>query len=172
MTDDPKLDSDRALYFSWRAAELRAAAAGGDVRRPSAMELASYADRTLDDVRKEAVEAAMAGSPHLLREMLALRRGGLPEHASEKFLDRARQLVPSEAPARRGADIVKLAPPRKPRRYGLELGGIVTWGALAASILIVSMLGFNIGMATQQAIEQVPGAAAVDLLEQADPVVG
>lgn len=149
MMDDPPFEPDKALAARWRSA--RAIDRAPD--RPDALTLAAYAEGRLDEAAAEAVEAALAADPELLDTLLALRAPIEPEVASVALIRSAQSLgrgepvvVPFPAP-RPGA-----AAPRPVKAW-------LAWGAVAASLLLVSAAGFDLGLKTEHTIN---ATAAID----------
>jgi hypothetical protein len=148
MIDDPSFEPDRALFKRWRAA-----ASGAGAARPDALTLAAYVDGRLAGAAAEAVEAALAADPQLLDLLLVLRQPEPPAIASAALIRSAQDLVPA---------------PR--RAAGPQAAGGVTpwyaWGAIAASLLIVAIGGFDLGMRTAYAVNAASAADSPgDLLD-------
>jgi hypothetical protein len=148
MIDDPPFEPDRALFTRWRTARSGAAPAA-----PDALALAAYADGRLAGAAAEAVEAALATDPELLDMLLALGQPAPPAIASAALIRSARGLVPS---------------PRRiilPEAAG-RVGPWYAWGAVAASLLIVAIGGFGLGMRTAYVVNAVIAADSPgDLLD-------
>ena len=138
--DDPPFEPDRALFERWRAA------AGSDAPRDAldALTLAAYAEGRLDEAAAERVEAALAADPELLDTLLALRAPAEAALPSQELIRAAQALVP---PAE--AVVVPFARPAAAAR---PLKAWLAWGALAASLLLVSTAGFGVGMLTGSAV--------------------
>jgi len=137
MMDDPPFEPDRALFARSHAARDAAAPVPA---LPDALTLAAYAEGRLDDAAAEAVEAALAADPDLLETLLALRAPAEPESASAKLVHSAQALVPAEP-------VVVPFPARK-RVAPRPVKAWLAWGAVAASLLLVSVAGFDVGLAT------------------------
>jgi anti-sigma factor RsiW len=131
MMEDPPFEPDKALAARWRAAAASAPA-------PDMLTLAAYAEGRLDEAAAEAVEAALAADPELLDTYLALRAPAETEAASAALIRSAQALVRTEP-------VVVPFPTRKP---AAPVKAWLAWGAVAASLLLVSVAGFNLGMAT------------------------
>ncbi len=136
MMDDPPFEPDRALFARWHAARDAAAPAPA---LPDAVTLAAYAEGRLDDAAAEAVEAALAADPDLLETLLALRAPPQPE-AAAAVIRSAQALVRAEP-------VVVPFPVRKPGA-ARPVKAWLAWGAVAASLLLVSVAGFDMGLAT------------------------
>jgi anti-sigma factor RsiW len=137
MMDDAPFEPDRALFARWRDATPAPAL-------PDALTLAAYAEGRLDDAAIEAVEAALAADPELIETLLALRAPAQTETASAVLIRSAQALVRAEPivvpfPSR------KAAAPRPVKAW-------LAWGAVAASLLLVSVAGFNLGLETGHSV--------------------
>jgi hypothetical protein len=141
MMDDPPFEPDRALFARWHAARDAAAPA---LAQPDALTLAAYAEGRLDEAAAEAVEAAFAADPHLLETLLALRAPPEPETASAKLIHSAQALVRAEP-------VVVAFPARRPVAPR-PVKAWLAWGAVAASLLLVSVAGFDMGLATGHSV--------------------
>ena len=139
MMDDPPFEPDRALFARWRARDADAPA------MPDALTLAAYAEGRLDEAAAESVEAALAADPDLLETLLALRAPPEPEAASAALIRSAQALVRAEP-------VVVPFPTRKPAA-ARPVKAWLAWGAVAASLLLVSVAGFNLGAATSHAVD-------------------
>ncbi len=133
MMDDPPFEPDRALVARWRDATTAPVP-------PDALTLAAYAEGRLGETEAEAVEAALATDPALLETLLALRAPAETETASATLIHSAQALVRAEA-------VVVPFPARKPVA-ARPVTAWLAWGAVAASLLLVSVAGFNLGVAT------------------------
>ncbi len=158
MTDDTPLELDRPLYRRWRSAARRPGASA------DSLAVSAYAERRLDETTAEPVERAFAANPEMFDAVLDARRGLTPEPVSAELIARMQAIVPWPA----SADVIAL----RPRSRSGYLGGVLAWGALAASVLVVSLVGFNLGVETQQKIERPSANAPVDLLGETDSPVG
>src|SRR5579859_4651655 len=137
MMEDPPFEPDRALTARWRSARATADPAP---ETPDALTLAAYAEGRLDEAATEAVEAALAADPELLDTLLALRAEPAPETASAALIHSAQALVRAES-------VVVAFPTRKPAPPS-RVNAWLVWGAVAASLLLVSVAGFDMGLAT------------------------
>ncbi len=152
MMDDPPFEPDRALVARWRDAAPAPEA-------PDALTLAAYAEGRLDDTEAEAVEAALAADPELLESLLALRAPVDAETASTALIRSAQALVRAEA-------VVVPFPGRKPVA-ARPVTAWLAWGAVAASLLLVSVAGFNLGVATGHTADAISAVdeSSSDLLD-------
>lgn len=141
MMDDPPFEPDRALFARWHAARDAAATAPA---LPDALTLAAYAEGRLGEAAAEAVEAALAADPELLDTLLALRAP--PRAAASAALIRSAQALVRAEP------VVVPFPVRKPAA-ARPVRAWLAWGAVAASLLLVSVAGFNLGAATSHAVD-------------------
>lgn len=127
---------DAALWRRWRSAGASGAAEGAD---PDPLLLAAYAEDRLPPDAAEAIEDWLAVNPWAGLDIVAARRAkeaALPA-APEDIVTRAAALVGAgraEVPAFR-------RPAPQPRRWRLAAG----WGAMAASMLVASLVGFAMG---------------------------
>jgi hypothetical protein len=158
MVGEPQIDQGRALYERWRAFRPDEASV------PDALTLAAYADARPGDVDAIAVELALAADPDLLGDVLAAREGVEPEIPSAAFLAEAGAAFA----ASRSAEIIPFRRSRAPR-----FSGLLGWGAVAASLLFVSLMGFGLGVEAQQTIDVSPAnAGSVELFDLADSGIG
>ncbi|HVJ54485.1 MAG TPA: hypothetical protein VM689_18635 [Aliidongia sp.] len=144
MTDETPFEPDRTLYERWRSLPSAPAAAP-----PDAMTLAAYLDGRLDESGSAAIEAALAADPKLLDLLLDLRRPMAAEPAPGGIVARAQALVDA-LPA-------KVVPFRPRRTNGMS--ALMAWGAMAASLVLVSLVGFDLGVRTEQSLSA-PGTAS------------
>jgi hypothetical protein len=155
MMDDPQFEPDRALVESWRRASMPRPAP------PDLMLLAAYAEGRLNDAEAEPIEAALASDPALLDTLLALREPSAAAIPSAALIRSAQALVPG--PALSAPSVVSFAR-RGAARRGADAW--LAWGAVAASLLIVSTAGFSLGMNTGRAVDTPAGVEAPgDLLD-------
>jgi len=133
----PMDSADEArLWRRWRAAAGDPLAADAE---PDALLLAAYAENRLAPEAAEAVEDWLAANPQIFQDILAARRigeGSLPV-APEAVVARAAALV--------GADDAKVLAFRRPAARPQRWRGAVSWGAMAASLLVASLAGFAMG---------------------------
>ena len=124
---------ERALWQRWR---LLASAPAGDP--PDALTLAAYAEGRLGPAEVEAVEDWLSADADLAGDVAVARGAALGPlaEADERILAQAAALVPAKE-----GHVVPL------RRPGHSPGwqGVVRWGAMAASILVASVIGFALG---------------------------
>lgn len=107
------------------------------------LDLAGFADRTLDADDHERVAELVAGDPDAAGDVAAahaLAAAGRLPLASERVVARACALV--DPPPRRGNVIVLRS--RLAAMPALRLAA--SWGSLAAAMAVVGWLGFNLGM--------------------------
>jgi hypothetical protein len=149
MMDDPPFEPDRALFARWRAAADQAAAL-------DALPLAAYAEGRLGEAEAAPIEAALAADPALLDTLIALRFVAETAAPSPGLIATAQALVPAKA----NPVLVAFRP-----RASL-VGRIAAWGAVAASLLVVSLAGFDLGVRTEHAVSAEAGYdAPADLLD-------
>ncbi len=159
MSDDAPFEPDRLLFEQWRSHP-----AGAAIEPPDMLTLAAYLEGRLDEGAAQAVEAALAADAMLLDLVLELRQPIEPESVPPAVLVRAQALVGTSS------NIVPLR--REARRD--RLGPWAAWGAVAASLVLVSMVGFNLGISTEQDFGGTVGVAAAsetsnDLFYQSSP---
>jgi len=128
---------ESALWRHWRTAVN---AAGEAAPAPDPLLLAAYAEHRLSEAAAEAVETWLALHPEAITDVLAAgeanTRPAAIESPTAAALARAMALVP-------GADF-KVVPLRRP-------APVTTWRvavgrvAVAASLLVVSLVGFALG---------------------------
>jgi anti-sigma factor RsiW len=122
---------DAALWRRWRSA------AGPDAPiEPDSLLLAAYADNRLEQARVDQVEEWLAQHPEALEDILAARRAAqspLPQSAPAAVARAAALVSPG------GAQV--LAFPRPAARWR----SLAAWGCMAASLVMVSVIGFNLG---------------------------
>jgi hypothetical protein len=144
MTDETPFEPDRTLFERWRSLPSAPAAAP-----PDTMTLAAYLDGRLDESGSAAIEAALAADPKLLDALLDLRQPLAAEPVPDGFVARARALV--DAPP------AKVVPFRPRRTSGMS--ALAAWGAMAAGLVLVSLVGFDLGVRTEQSFST-PGLAS------------
>lgn len=159
-SNDPARLSDRALWRRSAATEAGDAAA-------RFLDLAGFADGTLDADDRERVAEWLARDPAASADVAAARAlAAAPEPfppAPEAVVARACALF---------------ATPRQPdnlvvfpawRRDGKRLRGMAQWSSLAAAVAVAAWLGFTLGINTSRAFvaSQPPAAASFlgDLLD-------
>ena len=127
---------EAALWRRWRSAAASAMTAGAE---PNPLVLAAYAENRLPPHAVEAVEDWLAAHPEALQDVLAARQA-------------AREALPAASPAvlARAAALVvegnaQVLPFRHPATRVTSWRGAIAWGALAASLLVTSLVGFTLG---------------------------
>jgi hypothetical protein len=132
--------------------------------------LAAYAEGRLDEAASEPVEAWLADHPEALEDIVAARAaasasyGPLPEHRV------AGALALVAAPAR-AAEIVPFPTALVARRRSWR--DAAAWGAIAASLLVTSMFGFELGSSAYASLTQQPVTATESVAhELIDPPTG
>jgi anti-sigma factor RsiW len=136
MTEPMKTAEEMALWRHWRTAVVNA---GGEAA-PDPLLLAAYAEHRLDETAAEAVEAWLARHPEALEDLAAARELGaapLAAQPPDAAVARAMALVPGPDP--------QVVPFRRAVRpmpvWRFAMGRV----AVAASLLIVSLIGFTLG---------------------------
>jgi hypothetical protein len=158
MNDDTHNDEDRALYAAWR----RALSPAPEV--PAAMMLAAYAENRLDEAAAAEVEWALVADSSLIDDILAARHPDPVLQVTPEIFRRA------EAAHRlaQGAEVIRFVPRTRATLTGMR--GVIAWGAVAATVVLVSCMGFDLGIEVQRAIEGTANATPVDIF--ADPSAG
>jgi hypothetical protein len=159
MTDDAQQGDERTLHALWRAGRP------ADLVVPDALTLAAYAENGLDESEAAAVEHALSLDLDLFDAIVAAR--GEPEFATvpPELLRRAEAAHPDRLSA-------KVLPFRRRPAALPQLRDVVGWGALAATLLLVSYMGFGLGASAQQALEGANNAESVDILDASDAAAG
>jgi hypothetical protein len=132
---EPKDEAEAAaLWRRWRAAET-----APPVAAPDALTLAAYVEARLDPHAAEAVEAWLSDNPLAFQDILAVRRAAAepPPEVPAAVVARAMALV--DAGDARVVRFGRLAAPM--RSWHSAIG----WGAVAASMLLTSLVGFALG---------------------------
>ena len=162
MTDDAPLPEDRALYEQWRSHE--SIEAGPDAALDPLL-LAAYLEGRLDETGAAALDALFAADPSALDDLLDLRNAPLvPEIPSAAFIRGAQALVP--APATVLPFRPRAATPRRVSPWA-------AWGAVAASLVLISMVGFDLGMQTERNFDEGTGlGVSIDILDQSAAPLG
>jgi hypothetical protein len=152
---------DAALWRRWRTAGAAEPAVPSD---PDALLLAAYAEDRLSPAAAEAVEEWLTVNPLAAQDIIAARRAvamQLPV-ASPDVISRAAALVGVAD----GVSVLAFRRP-SPRRHWRDTLRI---GAMAASVLVASFLGFAMGNDTFVTLAEGNGPALS--LELLDPPTG
>jgi anti-sigma factor RsiW len=149
----------QALWRMWKAADGNS--------RPDALTLAAYADARLDAAEAADVAALIAEDSELAADVAAARAPlDAPDIALDAIIARGQALVaaPSEV-------VVPFRPSRQVHVAGTARWRVARWGSLAASLAVVSWLGFALGndaygsLATMELRASAPTGAADELLD-------
>ena len=140
MTGPMDRAEEDALWQCWRAVQVDAA--GEAVPAPDPMPLAAYAEHRLSETAAEDIESWLALHPEVIEDVLTARAASaaaaMAEAPSAGALENAMALVseldPRVVPFRRPA---QPAPPA----WRVAVGRV----AVAASLLVVSLVGFALG---------------------------
>lgn len=153
MNDDAPFQPDRTLYERWRSHESVPA----ELTELDPMLLAAYLDGRLDEDQAATLEQLLAADPAALDDLLACAPV-TPEIPSAAFIARAQALVGSAA-------ILPFAlRPARPRRM---VTAWAAWGAVAASLVLISLVGFSLGMQTERNFNGSTGVGtSIDILDQ------
>ena len=150
---------ETALWRRWRHASASAESAGAE---PDEMTLAAYAEGRLDPAATEAVEDWLAINPQAMQDIVAARQAeaALAMAAPAAVVDRAAALVAG------GGTVLPFR-----RRASPDWRAAAAWAAMAASILVASLAGFEMGNSTYATLAG--GSTAVSLgQELLDPPIG
>ncbi len=153
---------EAALWRRWRTAGATGTAVPAD---PDPILLAAYAEDRLPPTAAEAVEDWLAANPLAAEDIIAARRAlamPLPA-ASHAVIGRAAALVGVAD----GVSVLAFRRPSPPPRHWRD---VVRIGAMAASVLVASFVGFAMGNDT---FITLAGRSATSLsLELLDPPTG
>jgi anti-sigma factor RsiW len=160
---------ERALWQLWSATEQGAA-------RPDALTLAAFAEDRLTGAARAEIEALLAADPELAEDVAAARQAVVPradetgsrdETALAAITARAAALVPGGA----GGNVLSFRPAH---RAVPAWPSAARWGAIAASLALVSWLGFALGSNAYVNLAALDGQSASSRLadELLDPPSG
>lgn len=145
---------EAALWQRWRLL----ASAPPATEPPDALMLAAYAEGRLGPAEIEAVEDWLSADPELAAD-IAIARGAalgpLPE-ADARIVARAAALIAGE-----DGQVVPLRRPIPSPGWQ----GVVRWSAMAASILVASVVGFALGNDTYVSLAYQPAIFGQELLD-------
>jgi anti-sigma factor RsiW len=145
---------ETALWQRWR---LLASLPPGDP--PDTLMLAAYVEGRLGPAEMEAVEDWLSADADLAADVAIARDASLstlPE-ADAGIVARAMALVPAE-----NGRVVPLHPSHASRGWQV----VVRWGAMAASIVVASIVGFTLGNDTYVSLAaHQPAISAQELLD-------
>ncbi len=170
MSDESPMEWNPELAARWRdqRAPPRLDSLRGEQERGEdgldAMLLAAWAEGRLTEDEASAIEADLANDPALLETALASRRMLDAETPSPAFLRRAHGLVADTQNPMRGT-VVEFRPRRRAATW-------VVWGAVAASFLLVSFVGFGVGVSTVDNLSGPQQENPSDMLDAAAPADG
>jgi len=173
MNDDAHFQPDRALFERWRSHEP------ASVETPTALDLdpmllAAYLDGRLDEAAAAPIERLLAADPEALGDLVDLKAHPVaPEIASAAFVRNAQALV-SPALVSPAATILPFAArPAAHRSAPRRVTAWAAWGAVAASLILISLVGFDVGMQTERNINDASGSgASIDILDQSNVLLG
>ena len=149
--------AEAALWRRWRSA----AAGRMAVAEPDTLTLAAWAEGRLSEREAEATEEWLAQHPEIWSDLAAARQGPQTVPAPAAVIARASALVEG------GAEVL---PFRRPAPRSGSWRVAVAWAGMAASLLVTSLVGFNLGIDTYRSIAVDMRADGVqDLL---DPPIG
>lgn len=150
MNDDAPFQPDRTLYERWRSRE--SVPAETDIELDP-MVLAAYLEGRLSEDESVPLERLLAADPAALDDLIACDPV-TPEIPSAAFVSRAQALVGT-------ATILPFAPPRR------VVTAWAAWGAVAASLVLISLVGFSLGMQTERNFNGSVGlGTSIDIIDQ------
>jgi len=130
----PETAHARSMWEQWKMAS----GAGAAEALPDELTLAAFAEGRLPEAEQAAIERLLALHPELADDVAFARAAGPAESAGlETVIARASALVPA------GDD--RVIPFRRPGTGAPRWQIAARWSALAASIALVSYLGFALG---------------------------
>lgn len=155
--------ADAALWRRWR---LDRRSEPGP-RAPDPMLLAAYAEGRLREAEAEPVEDWLADHPSALDDVLAASTAtaAADQPVPESVMLRAAALVPAAIGGR--STVVPFPLAVAPRRRALRTA--MTWGGLAASLLVTSLVGFGIGNNAYDSLAGQPATVESVAHELTDP---
>jgi hypothetical protein len=136
MTEPMDRAEESALWRYWRTALVSPAGKTA----PDPLLLAAYAEHRLGEAATEEVEAWLARHPEVIADVLAARESNaarMPIQPGEASLAKAMALVPGSDP--------KVVPFHRPAQPVPAWRVGVVRVAVAASLLVVSLVGFALG---------------------------
>jgi hypothetical protein len=154
MNDDAPFQPDRALYERWRSHESVPADADAEL---DPMILAAYLEGRLGEAESAPLEQLLAADPATLDDLIACDPV-TPETPSAAFVARTQALVGTPT-------ILPFAPRAAPPRRVVTAWA--AWGAVAASLVLISLVGFSLGMQTERNFNGSTGiGTSIDILDQ------
>ena len=133
------------------------------------LELAAFADDTLDEDDRERLAAWLALDRDAAADVAAARvlAGAAITKAPAEIIARAGAAHPSHA-----AGSPQIIPFPQPRREAANWNGVARWGSLAAAVVVAGWLGFNHGIDAWSGFSQVSQPGDETLHELLDPSAG
>ena len=154
MNDDAPFQPDRTLYERLRSHESQPAES---LLELDPMLLAAYLDGRLGEDEAAPLEALLAADPTALDDLIACDPV-TPEIPSAAFIAKAQALVG-------GATVLPFTPRSAPPRR--LVAAWAAWGAVAASLVLISLVGFSLGMQTERNFNGSTGlGTSIDILDQ------
>jgi hypothetical protein len=153
--------AEAALWRRWRSA---AAGQMPEPAEPDALTLAAWAENRLSEADARGAEEWLAGHPEFWPDLAAARQAAQAPYmpGTEKAIARASALIAG------GGEVLPFRRPAAARPRSWRVA--VAWAGMAASLVVTSLVGFNLGMDTYKGIAaSAPAAGVQDLL---DPPVG
>lgn len=132
------------------------------------LELAAFADGTLDEDESERVTAWIDGKSEIMADIAAARAlaGAATAEAPDAVIARANAV---HSTGTGSAEIVRF-PLFRRGRGGWR--GIAHWGSLAAAVLVAGWLGFNLGIEAWSDYSQIGKTGDEPITELLDPSAG
>jgi anti-sigma factor RsiW len=132
------------------------------------LELAAFADGTLDEDDRERVAAWLAADPDAMADVTATRAlASSQAEASAGIVARASAVHPGTAAG--PAEIVRFS---RFRRQAANWNDLAHWGSLAAAVVVAGWLGFNLGIETWSNYSQIGQGRDEPLRDLLDPSAG
>src|SRR5690349_7624913 len=153
--------AEAALWRRWRSA---AAGQMPQPLEPDALTLAAWAEDRLSEAEAEATEDWLAAHPEFWPDLAAARQAAQAGYTpgAEKVVARASALVAG------GGQVLPFRRPVAPSPRSCRVA--VAWAGMAASLVVTSLVGFNLGMDTYNGIA---ATAHVDRVQDLlDPPIG
>jgi hypothetical protein len=153
MTEPMNRAEESALWRHWRRAVVNAAGEAAAV--PDPLLLATYAEHGLSEAEAEGVEAWLARHPEAIDDILAatVSKSASLSAPPEAAIAQAMALVPGSNP--------NVAPFRRPVRPVVTWRVAVARVGVAASLLIVSLVGFALGTDAYTSLQTSDPSAAL-----------
>lgn len=154
MNDDAPFQPDRTLYERWQSRESVPADTDAEL---DPMVLAAYLEGRLSEDESVPLERLLSTDPAALDDLIACDPV-TPEIPSAAFISQAQALVGT-------ATVLPFAPREAPPRRVMTAWA--AWGAVAASLVLISLVGFSLGMQTERNFNGSIGlGTSIDIIDQ------